>query len=733
MAKGKTSDALAKLYTLKSTNTTLVDMDLITGIVRKQRTISGELIQVGDILKVLPGEKIPTDGVVVLGESTVDESLVTGESLPVEKHVSDLVIGGTVNAAMDNARDSQVQQDSDDIPLSQRMTDVRHGALYIQATRVGNDTALSKIIQMVEDAQTSKPAIQSFADKVSGYFVPSVLTMALVTFLVWLAILSNADYTIAGSTASRLLHSMSSGHMFGMMGDSQVTPITTFFIALKISISVIVVACPCALGLATPTAVMVGCGVGAQHGILIKSGAALETAKSVTHMVFDKTGTLTEGRLRVTQVHWDNSDMEERVFMSLAGAAEWNSEHPLGRAIVASAKESLKSHLASMSFSNLSSTRDGVENSFTVNPTSFQATVGQGVTAKVDLVWTGKEEKHVHEVVIGNQDYVGLKGQMPDEFSEFANNHMSHGETVLYLRITGPADTITLGTIALADQIRSDAKEVVRTMQHDLEAEIYMVTGDQWESALSVAEAVGIPESHVFAGVSPRGKKAIIQALQEGNVDQFRKGRMNLSVTEVDHDSEFPQGASWWSMVLPRWVPGWLLRHLSFGYTRFGESTTVASRPVVAMVGDGINDSPALAQSDVGLALCTGTDVAVEAADIVIMNRATSLAKSNSTGSLRRVDSLIAVPPLISATTGLLLVPTAIRLSRTTFRRIIYNYLWATAYNLICIPIAAGFLIPYGVMMHPAVAAFLMALSSVSVVVNSLMIRWSFRKLKSAE
>ncbi|KAF9184629.1 hypothetical protein BGZ51_003213 [Haplosporangium sp. Z 767] len=582
MAKGQTSDALSKLMCLTPPTCTIYVLDPKTGERISEKTIPSDLVQKGDLIKVVPGDKIPTDGIIVTGQSTVDESMVTGEAEPINKTVGSTVIGGTVNGL---------------------------GTFDMEAVRVGSETALAQIVQLVEDAQTSKAPIQAYADMVAGYFVPTVISMAVLTFVVWMVV----------------SHTVVAEKLPGMFAKEP----SKFVACLKLCISVIVVACPCALGLSTPTAVMVGTGVGAQNGILIKSGAALEKAQKVTKVIFDKTGTLTIGKLTVA--NWSlqkptgaaiaaadasssSSSLEsltDEDFFSIIGAAESSSEHPLGRAIGTYAKEQLKVETFSATVSN------------------FASSTGQGIECTVTLP-SLKE----YQVIIGNKSWLkDCQVQLPASLGADQNKQESVGRTTVLVALNG----VFVGFISLSDKIKPESAKTVARLQQ-MGIQVAMVTGDQPLVAQVIASECGIQEVH--AGVSPGGKTAIVSTMQG-------------------------QG-----------------HH-------------------VAMIGDGINDSPALAQSDLGIALVSGTDIAMEAADMVLMR-----------GDLTDVVA-------------------AVDLCRTIFRRIRYNFAWACIYNVLGVPFAMGVFLPWGYHIHPMLAGLMMAFSSVSVVVSSLLLkRWKKPCLK---
>jgi Cu+-exporting ATPase len=552
-ARHRTSDAIRRLIGLQPRT---------ARVVRDGREVDLSIaqVQVGDLVLVRPGEKVPVDGVVETGRSAIDESMISGEPIPVEKGPGDEVIGATLN---------------------------KTGSFRFWATRVGRDTTLAQIVRLIQEAQGSKAPIQRLADVVASYFVPAVIGIAILTFLVWL--------------------------LFG--------PEPRLNYALVTFISVLIIACPCALGLATPTAIMVGTGKGAESGILIRSAQALETAHQVDAIILDKTGTLTQGRPLVTDVlAWpspsdrlaspdgsapgegtsaaDGDDgiaaAMERVLW-LAASAERGSEHPLGEAIV---------------------THAVAQGMALAEATDFAAVPGHGIEATV----AG------HSVVLGNLKLMQDRGFALDGLAQRAGQLAAEGKTAMFVA----ADGTVAGMVAVADPLKSNAAEAVAAL-HRLGLEVWMLTGDHERTAQAVAGAVGI--RHVMAGVLPEQKAAKVKELQ----DAGRK---------------------------------------------------------VAMVGDGINDAPALAQADVGIAIGTGTDVAIEAADITLM----------------RGD--------------LMGIVTAIRLSHATLHNIQQNLFWAFAYNVALIPVAAGLLYPaYGILLNPILAAAAMALSSVTVVTNALRLR----------
>ena len=527
VSKGKTSMAIQTLVGLAPKMATV----LRDG---QEVEVPVEEVQVGDLIRVKPGEKVPVDGVVTEGNSTVDESMLTGESIPVSKSVGDEVIGASLN---------------------------KTGSFILKATKIGKDTALSQIIQLVEQAQGSKAPIAKLADKVSGVFVPIVIALALVSGLAW--------------------------YFLGQ---------ESWVFALTITISVLVIACPCALGLATPTAIMVGTGKGAENGILLKSGEALEEANHVNMVVFDKTGTITNGTPVVTDVVTaDSTDAD--ALIRLAASLEVASEHPLGEAIVAKAKEQ------GAAFDEV---------------TNFEAIPGFGIKG------------HVGEtlVFLGNEKWMRENGLVNVEMNDKANHFAEQGKTPLYI---GYNDAVQ-GLIVVADTVKESSARAIQTL-HDMGIQVAMMTGDHERTAQAIAAEVGI--DRVFSEVLPQDKANYVSKLQEE------------------------------------------------GY-------------IVAMVGDGINDAPALAQAQVGIAIGTGTDVAIESADAVLMK------------------------------SDLMDVPAMLKLSRATIRNIKENLFWAFAYNIIGIPFAMGVLHLFGgPLLNPMIAGAAMSFSSVSVVLNALRLkRW---------
>ncbi|ROT42304.1 copper-transporting ATPase RAN1 [Sodiomyces alkalinus F11] len=604
-AKGQTSKALSRLMSLAPSMATIYSDPIAAekaaeswdtapgsserktstsheGSAAEEKIIPTELIQVGDIVLLRPGDKIPADGMIVHGETYVDESMVTGEAMPVQKKKGSYLIGGTVNG---------------------------HGRVDFRVTRAGRDTQLSQIVRLVQEAQTTRAPIQRLADTLSGYFVPIILVLGFSTFFVWM-ILSH----VLKQPPELFLREASGGKIM---------------VCVRLCISVIVFACPCALGLATPTAVMVGTGVGAESGILVKGGAALETTTRVTQIVLDKTGTITNGKMSVANARivslWQDTEWQRRMWWTIVGLAEMGSEHPVGKAVLAAAKAELGMHIEG--------TIDG-----TVG--EFNAVVGKGIKALVEPA--SSAERTRYRVLAGNVRFLRENNvEVPEdavEASEEINSKAgkgskasSAGTTNIFIAVDGKYT----GHLCLSDTIKEGAAATIAVLRR-MKVKTAMVTGDQRSTAVAVANAIGIPPEDVYAGVSPDQKQAIIRQLQD-------------------------QGE------------------------------------VVGMVGDGINDSPALATADVGIAMASGTDVAMEAADVVLMRP-----------------------------TDLMDVPAALHLARSIFTRIKLNIAWACLYNIVGLPFAMGLFLPFGLHVHPMAAGAAMACSSVSVVVSSLLLKfWS--------
>ncbi len=528
-AKGQTGDAIKRLMGMQAKTARVIRDGL-------EVDVPVESVRIGDVVLVRPGEKVPVDGVVLEGNSALDESMLTGESIPVEKSAGDQVIGATLN---------------------------KTGSFRFRATRVGKDTALAQIVRLVEEAQGSKAPIQRLADVISSYFVPVVIAIALATFVAW--------------------------YLFG--------PAPALTYALLNFVAVLVIACPCALGLATPTAIIVGTGKGAENGVLIRGGEALETAHKIQAIILDKTGTLTQGKPVVTDLVPSEGHTADELLL-LAASAERGSEHPLGEAIVGAARE---------------------RGLALADPKGFQAIPGHGIEATIE----GRR------VVLGNGKLMADRGYALDGLDRRAEELADHGKTAMFVA----ADDHVLGVVAVADTLKPGSREAVTELKR-LGIEVAMLTGDNRRTASAIGRQLGI--DRVVAEVLPEGKADEVQKLQ-------------------------------------------------------------AEGKVVAMVGDGINDAPALARADVGIAIGTGTDVAIEASDVTLIS-----------GDVRGVV-------------------TAIRLSRQTMRTIRQNLFWAFFYNVLLIPLAAGLWYPFfGILLNPIFAGLAMALSSVTVVSNSLRLR-SFR------
>ncbi len=608
-AKGKTSEALSRLIGLTPSSATIYT-DGAEG--KSEKKVASELVQRGDYVKVVPGERIVADGVIVRGESTVDESMVTGEAIPIHKEVGSSVIGGTVNGT---------------------------GTFDFLVQRAGKDTSLAQIVKLVDEAQTSKAPIQAFADRVAGYFVPTVVGLGALTFVAWMVI-------------AHLL----SGHMLPSIFNQQ--GVTKFMVCLKLCISVIVVACPCALGLSTPTAVMVGTGVGAQNGILIKGGGPLEASTTIRRMLFDKTGTLTEGKLTLREAIWPSNEqggldaiavggLSRRQVIRMVAAAEARSEHPLARAIATWAAQQLHSE-------SVAPTTDATTAVSGANIESFQSFTGKGIACRVQL----DETMTVHDVRIGTADFITSQEKHSLDHSAFASQaegllaeQQSYGRTAVLASVDGSLAAV----LSLSDTLKPEAKRTLAALRR-MGIQCGMVTGDSQNTARALARELGMDEeTDVYAEMSPIDKQELVLELRRasGGGDLESGGRFS------------PFRAN--------------------GRSKSGG---------IAMVGDGVNDSPALASADLGIALGTGSDVAIEAASIVLM-------RSN-----------------------LLDVAASIHLSRRIFRQIKLNFVWATVYNMIGIPLAMGIFLPWGLSLHPMMAGAAMAFSSVSVVASSLTLKW---------
>lgn len=524
VSKGRTSEAIKKLMGLAPKTAVMIKDD-------KEFEVPIEEVEIGYIILVKPGEKIPVDGIILEGSTSIDESMLTGESMPVDKKSGDQVYAASMN---------------------------KNGIIKFQTTKVGGDTALAQIVKLVEEAQGSKAPIAKMADIVSGYFVPIVFAIAVIAFLAWF-----------------------------VSGESLLFSLTVF-------IAILVIACPCALGLATPTAIMVGTGKGAEYGILIKSGEALESTHKIDTIIFDKTGTITEGKPEVTDVITING-IDEYYLLQIAASAEKGSEHPLGEAIVKAAE------IKDLEFLKID---------------QFEAIPGYGIEVEINNI----------KVLLGNKKLMDERKISLQEMENHSNNLASQGKTPMYIAM----DQNLSGIIAVADVVKENSRKAIEKLQ-SMGIDVVMITGDNRKTAAAIALQVGI--THVLAEVLPQDKSNEVKKLQ-------------------------------------------------------------AEGKKVAMVGDGINDAPALAQADIGIAIGSGTDVAIESADIVLMRG------------------------------NLMDVPTAIQLSKSTIRNIKQNLFWAFGYNVIGIPVAAGLLHLFGgPLLNPIFAAAAMSLSSVSVVTNALRLK----------
>jgi Cu+-exporting ATPase len=524
VSKGRTSEAIKKLMGL-APKTAIVIRD------GKEFEVPIDDVEIGHIILVKPGEKIPVDGVVLEGHTSIDESMLTGESIPVEKKAGDQVYAASIN---------------------------KNGMIQFKATKVGGDTALAQIIKLVEEAQGSKAPIAQMADIVSGYFVPIVFVIAVAAFLAWM-----------------------------ISGESLIFSLTIF-------IAILVIACPCALGLATPTAIMVGTGKGAEYGILIKGGEALETTHKINTIVFDKTGTITEGKPVVTDVITANGE-EKNHIIQIAASAEKGSEHPLADAIVKAAEKEKLEFL---------------------KVDHFEAIPGHGIEVEINGI----------QVLLGNRKLMNERNIPLAELEAKSDVLAGEGKTPMYLAMNQKMS----GIIAVADVVKESSFKAIEKLQ-SMGIEVAMITGDNRKTADAIAKQVGI--DRVLAEVLPQDKSNEVKKLQ-------------------------------------------------------------AEGKKVAMVGDGINDAPALAQADIGIAIGSGTDVAMESADIVLMR------------------------------SDLMDVPAAIQLSKSTIRNIKQNLFWAFGYNVVGIPVAAGLLHIFGgPLLNPIFAAAAMSLSSVSVLTNALRLK----------
>ncbi|KAI5957752.1 CCC2 [Candida theae] len=585
-AKGATSSALSRLLSLTPSTCTIIaestqymkEMDGNNDKLQQDyqtRTISIDLVQTNDIAIVLPGGKVPADGVIVFGESEIDESLITGEPLPIHKRKGDSVIGGSINGPH---------------------------LIHLKVTKTGRKSQLQQIINLVKESQVKKAPVQRFSDYVAARFVPFVIMLAIVTFTVWAIVCS----TMHTDGLPMIFRSNENGK---------------FFVCLQLAISVIVVACPCALGLAAPTAVMVGTGVGALNGVLIKGADILEKTTSVNIILFDKTGTLTTGEMSVVKskpvaIDQPESKLSVSDWWKLIGSVECNSEHPVGRALTKSAK----------SFCGLSFEED----SFDTLIKDVNILLGAGIEANVTL------HSFEYKIYVGN--YNLIKEKFPQLMHQIDNEDFNSINTVIYVVINGQYS----GYIELSDALKEGSREVIHYLRESEGYIIGMVTGDNKGSALKIGREVGITEQNIYYEVSPIHKDKVISNLK----------------------------------------------------TRFGPSANIA------FVGDGINDAPALAKADIGMAISSGTDIAIESADIVLIG-----------GGQRQQADLYGVI-------------NALKISSTTFQRIKLNFVWAVIYNIFMLPFAMGCFLPLNLMLPPVAASIAMMISSLSVVMNSLLLKF---------
>ncbi|MEH2462853.1 heavy metal translocating P-type ATPase [Nostoc sp.] len=583
-ARGRAAAAFRKLLALQPLLARLIANPEKVGVGSSSVEIPAEQVRVGEWLQVLPGDKIPVDGEVVVGQTTVDESMLTGEAVPAIKQPGDTVTGGTLNQS---------------------------GAIAIQATRTGSDTTLAQIVALVETAQTRKAPVQKLADTVAGYFTYGVLTASVLTFVFWYFFGTHIWTDVSMSGGMEMISH--ADHSVQTRLIALPTPHSPLLISLKLAIAVMVVACPCALGLATPTAILVGTAMGAERGLLIKGGDVLERVHQLNTVVFDKTGTLTTGNPIVTDclLISEMGSGNPYSLIQIAAAVESGTHHPLAKAIQ---QEAQRQQL---------SIPEAVD---------FHTEPGLGVSAVVE----GKV------VLLGNWEWLSWHGiAISETAQQVAQDLATDGKTVVCVAVGGTL----AGLIAVSDTLRPDAQSTVDKLRQ-MGLRVMLLSGDRKEAASAIAKQLGLASADVIAGVPPAKKAAAIQSLQQA------------------------------------------------GTKATPNSSLLTQHSVVAMVGDGINDAPALSQADVGIALHSGTDVAMETAEIVLMRD--------------RLNDVVE----------------SIQLSRATFNKIRQNLFWAFAYNTVGIPLAAGVLFPsLGFVLNPSGAAALMAFSSVSVVTNSILLR----------
>ncbi|ODV86502.1 hypothetical protein CANARDRAFT_27701 [[Candida] arabinofermentans NRRL YB-2248] len=617
-AKGNTSTALSKLLSLTPSSCTIIenpeafdnlsietDTLNMSNLIQKQ--IGIQLLQKNDVVLILPGSKIPTDGLCIFGNSEVDESLLTGESMPVIKRKGSKLIGGTVNTA---------------------------SPLYMKVDKLGENTQLQQIVKLVKDAQVKKAPVQRFADAIASKFVIIILLLSLITLAFWsMYILSCDPAKVPKFFMDKVTHEFLMSKV------------------LQVSISVIVVACPCALGLAAPTAVMVGTGVGASNGILIKGGDVLEKANAIDCIVFDKTGTITSGKMKINRYEFLNG-FDSLKMWSILHAMESNSEHPVAQAIVRAADDFIVAH-----------TNNTDKKPIEVEIQELDVHVGSGITARVRDAANGS----INVVRVGTLQLIEeSKMSNYDQFIECVSNleQDSYISTIAHIIF----DDVYVGFIELSDSLKSDSKLTIQALSN-LGYSVAMVTGDNSKTAKHVGKLIGMPEGNIFAEAKPGDKLDVVKLLQNNGLN-------------------------------------------------------------VAFVGDGINDAPALVQADLGIAIATGTDIAIDAADIVLLSSYNEL--DNATQTTTMNGTAFDNDDNNKGKSGMSGVLAALDISKKSFKSIKLNFALAVIYNLVMLPIAMGLLIiPFGIMMHPIFASAAMACSSISVILNSLRLkRWKIPDLR---